>query len=265
MRKIGIANKDIKKGQSITITFDLLEDKLKSDKIDFTPQGEYLSKAKICGILYEKISALVLENPDVDEQLAIKKLALRYNSAHHIYPLARLYKEVVRSLKIGGEKMKENGLKSAIKVLESELEGIAKVTGWREKDIHTSQQKISYLRLKNQELLESSISIKKAISKLEEEFPIISFESKYGMTKEEEARAKKFLESLKEKNATKAEGGLNKNGDEIDGVPGWCALCNYHLGSSSKYLNGKFYHLGCYPQAVEIYLADLKLEKEEEK
>jgi hypothetical protein len=55
-----------------------------------------------------------------------------------------------------------------------------------------------------------------------------------------------------------------ENGQEVDGSLGWCDLCNYSFGGSaaprkSKHLNGKFYHLECYPAAVQIHLADLKL------
>ena len=56
-----------------------------------------------------------------------------------------------------------------------------------------------------------------------------------------------------------------RNGDEVVGSTGWCDLCNCSFGGSatmriSKHLDGKFYHLECYPKAVEIYLADLKLQ-----
>lgn len=57
-----------------------------------------------------------------------------------------------------------------------------------------------------------------------------------------------------------------KNGDEILGATGWCDLCDYSFGGSAtlrrvKYLNGKLYHPKCYPLAVKIYLADLKLKE----
>lgn len=55
-----------------------------------------------------------------------------------------------------------------------------------------------------------------------------------------------------------------KNGDGLIGAVGYCALCSVSFGGSmtmrpAKYLDGKVYHPACYPQAVEIYLADKKL------
>ena len=59
-----------------------------------------------------------------------------------------------------------------------------------------------------------------------------------------------------------------KNGDMVEGALGWCALCNLTFGGSmtvrqAKYLDGKFYHLECYPAAVDVFLADKKLEDHE--
>lgn len=57
---------------------------------------------------------------------------------------------------------------------------------------------------------------------------------------------------------------------ELVSMPGWCDLCGITFGSSAspchaKHLDGKFYHPHCYPQAVEIFLADKKIEEYERK
>jgi len=58
-----------------------------------------------------------------------------------------------------------------------------------------------------------------------------------------------------------------ENGQYVTGLHGsYCGLCSYSFGGSAticagKYLDGKFYHLECYPKAVDIFLADKKIEK----
>lgn len=59
-----------------------------------------------------------------------------------------------------------------------------------------------------------------------------------------------------------------RNGQEVTGLLStYCDLCDYSFGGSmticrGKYLDGKFYHLKCYPMAVDIYFADKKIKKE---
>lgn len=61
-----------------------------------------------------------------------------------------------------------------------------------------------------------------------------------------------------------------QNGAEVVGAIGWCDLCNISFGGSmtmrkAKYLDGKFYHPECYPTAVNIYLADKRLNLQRDK
>lgn len=57
-----------------------------------------------------------------------------------------------------------------------------------------------------------------------------------------------------------------RDGELVKYVMGWCDLCNSSFGGSmterpAKYLNGKFYHPTCFPEAVDIFLADKRLEE----
>jgi hypothetical protein len=57
-----------------------------------------------------------------------------------------------------------------------------------------------------------------------------------------------------------------EDGQEILGAVGWCSFCDILFGGSATprraiALNGKLYHPECYPRAVDIHLANLKLQE----
>ena len=58
---------------------------------------------------------------------------------------------------------------------------------------------------------------------------------------------------------------IYQNGEWITNAPEDCFYCRktlsyYMYTIQSKYLNGKFYCIDCYPKAVDIYFADLRLQ-----
>ena len=59
----------------------------------------------------------------------------------------------------------------------------------------------------------------------------------------------------------KADQNDSKDGELIELIHGYCDYCGVMFGynGKAKSLDGKYYHLWCYPKAVEVFLADKKL------